>query len=507
MKFAVVVALLAASVPFAAHAQVPLASQVFIPSGQVVRPVWVGQAPGDNSRFYVVEQKQFDIEIFIGGVKNAVPFLDLDATKVLGGGNEQGLLGLAFHPDFANNKTFYVYYTLAGNAVAVERYTATDADHADPLSGTVIFGPLAHPQTNHNGGNIAFGPDGKLYIGIGDGGNANDSGPGHVAGGNAQATGQALGKMHRINDDGSIPGDNPFIGNPNFVQSIWDYGVRNPWRWSFDRQTGDLWIGDVGQDAIEEIDFEPAGTGGRNYGWRCMEGFSCTGLSGCTCNAVGLTLPVHDYSHAGGKCSVTGGYRYRGTALTGWQGRYFFADYCTGQIFSLVWNGVTATVTEITADIAPTGTQITTFGEDNDGEIYWCNQGGTIRKLVAESPWTDLGNALAGVSGNPVLTGTGTLVTGSAGSLNFSNIAPSAAGMLFIGLGQGAVPFKGGVLVPTPIILMLPMASDGAGAAVLPWASWPSMPSLTTIVFQAGFSDLAAVSKVSLTNALRAITP
>jgi hypothetical protein len=444
----------------------------------------------------------------VNGTKNAVPFLDLDATQVQSGGNEQGLLGLAFHPDYQNNQTFYVNYTRAGDgATVVEKYTTINADTADEGSALVIFGPIAQPQTNHNGGGIAFGPDGKLYIGMGDGGNANDTGPGHVTGGNAQATDQALGKMHRVNDDGSVPADNPFFGNGAYVQSIWDTGLRNPWRWSFDRETGDLWIGDVGQNAIEEVNFEPAGTGARNYGWRCMEGFSCTGLSGCTCNDASLTLPVHDYNHGGGRCSVTGGYVYRGNVLPDWNGRYFFADYCSAQFWSLTWNGVTATVTEVTADLAPVGTQITSFGEDNVGELYYCNQGGTIRKIVPEIPFTGIGNALAGVSGKPVLWGNGTLITSTPGSLNIKSAAPGAAGMLFVSLAEGNVPFKGGVLVASPILIMLPIASNGSGGMLLPWASWPALPSATTLVFQAGFSDAAAIHNVSLTNGLRALTP
>ncbi|HEX5011886.1 MAG TPA: PQQ-dependent sugar dehydrogenase [Planctomycetota bacterium] len=499
-------------------AQTPTPLNTIKVAGSVNKPLWVGQAPGDDTRLFVVQQKATpSIQIFKAGVKNALPFLDLTG-KVNTTGNERGLLGLAFHPDYANNHFFYVDYTsnLAGSPTIIERYTALDADTADPNSGLPIFTSIADPQDNHNGGNIRFGPDGKLYLGLGDGGNFNDTGTGHVAGGNAQATNVMWGKMHRLNDDGSIPTDNPFFGDANYVQSIWDIGVRNPWRWSFDRETGDLWIGDVGQDAHEEIDFEPFASGGHNYGWRCMEGFSCTGLSGCVCNDAALTLPIHDYGHGGGKCSVTGGYVYRGPALPDWNGIYFFADYCTAQVWSLVYDGVTATVTERTAELAPGGglslNSITSFGEDNDGELYVCDQGGAtgtgeIFKMVPEGPFTGLGHALAGVNGKPVLWGEGTLQTGSAGALNMRDIAPSAPGALFVSLSEGSASFKGGIVVAVPLVALVAVVSDANGELQLAWPSWPLVPSATTIVFQGAFMDAAAVKGVSLTNGLRALTP
>jgi glucose/arabinose dehydrogenase len=482
----------------------------------LAKPLWVGQAPGDDTRLYVLEQTQADIEVVINGVKNPLPFLDL-TSKVGTTGNERGLLGLAFDPDFATNKFFYVDYTRAGDfATVVERYTAIDADTADPLSGLVIFGPISDPQSNHNGGDIHFGPDGKLYIGLGDGGNFNDTGTGHVAGGNAQAPGETWGKMHRINKDGSIPNDGPFFGNGAYVQSIWDLGLRNPWRWSFDRLTGDLWIADVGQDAFEEVNFEAAGTGGLNYGWRCMEGFNCTGLSGCVCNDIALTKPVHDYSQAGPKCAVTGGFVYRGSALNGWDGIYFFADYCTAEVWSLVWNGVTAVVTERTDELAPGFGQainfITSFGEDNDGELYICDQGsaganGELFTIVPDGPFTNLGSALPGIDGNPLLEGIGSLEAGSVGALNITNAAPSTTGVLFLALSQGSAPFKGGTVVAVPVVALIAIATPVSGDLQLAWQDWPALPSATTLVFQGAFNDTAAVKGVSLSNGLLAVTP
>ena len=510
MKFHVLAVLLAAAAPLAAQTPTPIDSvQV---AGGLTRPIWYGQAPVYDTRNFAVEQKLCNIWIFKNGVKQSPAFLNI-TSKIISSGNERGLLGLAFDPDYQNNHFFYVQYNRVGDgATIVERYTAIDADNADPNSGLVIVGPISDPQNNHNGGNIAFGPDGKLYLGLGDGGSENDTGTGHPSEGLGQNHATMWAKMHRINSDGTIPGDNPFLSDASFPPSTWDWGMRNPWRWSFDKETGDLWIGDVGQDQHEEIDFELAGDGGRNYGWRCMEGFSCTGLSGCTCNAAGLTLPVFDYPHSGGKCSITGGFMYRGQALPDWNGTYWYGDYCTGQVWSLVYNGVVATVTERTAaldtgDGGPKLTSLTSFGQDNTGELYLVFQGGLIRQIIPAGPFKGLGNALAGVSGKPVLWGEGPLTTGSAGALDFKNVAPSAVGQLFVSLAPGAAPFKGGVLVAVPIVVSLPIFSDGTGAAQLAWASWPTVPSATTIVFQAGFSDPAAIKGVSLTNALQALTP
>ncbi len=386
-----IVAAFAVSVP----AQAPL-STVRIASG-LARPVWVGQAPGetDLTRLFVIEQQQADIHIVLNGVVQNPPFLDLTSAKVQTSGNEQGLLGMTFHPDFQTNGLFYINFTsITGGATIVERYgvvgppaTATSANVG---SATVIIGPITQPQNNHNGGNLAFGPDGKLYVGMGDGGNTNDTGAGHVAGGNAQSGTTLLGKMLRLNADGSIPSDNPFVSpTDGIMDQIWHFGMRNPWRWSFDAQTGDLWIADVGQDAHEEIDFQPAGQGGKNFGWRCMEGFTCTGLSGCTCNFPTLVLPLHDYSHAAGNCSVIGGSVYRGQAIPGLSGTYFFADYCSGRIWSLRYDGVVVSqFTDRTAELAPGGglaiDAVTSFGTDVNGELYICDQtGGEIYKIVS----------------------------------------------------------------------------------------------------------------------------
>ena len=348
-------------------------------------PLYLTSPPGDSTRLFVVEQNTARIKIIKNGAVLATPFLDIGSKA--GSGGEQGLLGLAFHPNYSNNGYFYVNYTNnSGNSVIARYSVSGNPDIADPTSETILM-TVTQPFGNHNGGMLAFSPnDDHLYIGIGDGGSGND--PGN----RAQDTLEVLGKIHRMNvGDGDIfsaPADNPFTGDAGVLDSIWALGLRNPWRFSFDRLNGDLYIADVGQGAREEINRQAGvSTGGENYGWRCMEGLSCTGLPGCTCNSVVLTPPVHDYTHSGGNCSVTGGYVYRGPAIPELDGTYFFADFCTGRIWSFVWQGNNITqFQERTAELHPeTGgaiNNITSFGEDDSGEIHIVDKDGDIFKIV-----------------------------------------------------------------------------------------------------------------------------
>jgi glucose/arabinose dehydrogenase len=363
-------------------------------------PLYVTAPVGDFSRAFIVEQRSGNIgRIRILDLTQNPPVLlptPYLSVSPVATSDEEGLLGLAFHPDFANNGYFFVYYTNSSGNNQVVRYRAnapyTTSTTADAASATPVI-PFAHPtNANHNGGWIAFGPDGYLYIDTGDGGSGNDP-PG-----NAQNINSYLGKMHRLDINGddfpgdatrnyAIPPTNPFAGATPGLDEIWLYGLRNPWRSSFDRLTGDLWIGDVGQGAIEEVDVIPAGMGGLNMGWRCQEGNNCTGLSGCTCFSTALTPPVHTYPHTGGNCSITGGYRYRGNAMCSFQGLYFFADYCTAKIWSVEWNGsAIQNLTERTAQLAPGGglaiNLITSFGEDAAGELYICDRGGEVFKII-----------------------------------------------------------------------------------------------------------------------------
>lgn len=349
-------------------------------------PVYVTSAPDDASRLYVVEQKSGQIRQIDNGAIAAEPFLDLH-DKVFAEGSERGLLGLAFHPDFADNGRFFVNYTSAGAGdtvfTVIEEYHAESEKAADPNSGRVILS-FQQPAANHNGGMLAFGPDGYLYIAAGDGG------PGNDPDGRGQSLNTFLGKLLRLdvdNDDDApyaIPADNPFAGFEDALGEIWDYGLRNPWRFSFDRMTGDLYIGDVGERAREEINFEPAGSpGGVNYGWSVREGTICRpGRSDCTLE--GATDPIYEYDKLI-TASVTGGYVYRGTAIPALQGAYLFADFTSGEVWSMRYDGTAISEFSLRRDLRPPGVlpTISSFGEDADGELYLVDYGsGTIYKIV-----------------------------------------------------------------------------------------------------------------------------
>jgi glucose/arabinose dehydrogenase len=326
-------------------------------------PVCITNA-GDD-RLFIVEQAGKIIIVDSLGNANGVPFLDIRDRVVSGG--EQGLLGLAFHPNYAINGYFYVNYTGAGDSTHISRFSISQSipDSSDPASEVKLL-TIYQPYTNHNGGDLNFGPDGYLYIGMGDGGSAGD--PGN----RAQNLLEYLGKILRIDvDEGnpySIPATNPFAGNPAALGEIWALGVRNPWRFSFDRLTGDLWIADVGQNTWEEIDFQPASsTGGENYGWRCYEGNSPYNTTGCV-PIENYTFPIYVYSHSpSNDCSVTGGYVYRGSKYPNFTSRYFFSDYCSDNIWTIhdslgIWK--TAFMGQFS------GNNFCTFGESAKGELY-----------------------------------------------------------------------------------------------------------------------------------------
>ncbi|MBA3578465.1 MAG: PQQ-dependent sugar dehydrogenase [Gemmatimonadaceae bacterium] len=339
-------------------------------------PVHLASPPND-SRLFIVEQPG-RIRVVQNGQLLATPFLDITA-KVLDGG-EQGLLSVAFHPQYATNRHFYVYYTDNNGDILIERYTATSASSntADPASASPIIG-IPHPgNSNHNGGQLAFGPDGFLYIGTGDGGSGND--PPN----NAQNRNVLLGKILRLDVNPasqaaySIPQTNPFVDQPGTRGEIWAYGLRNPWRFSFDRGSSTIFIGDVGQNSREEIDAVALTPSGRNFGWKIMEGSQCRGL--LPCNQSGLTLPVHEYPTSDGNCAVTGGFVYRGTAVPQIAGVYFFSDYCKGELRS--FRLVSGDATELKVWPISTGATITSFGEDASGELYLISHGGAVSKIV-----------------------------------------------------------------------------------------------------------------------------
>jgi glucose/arabinose dehydrogenase len=371
------------------------------------RPVYVVAPPEDVDRLFIVEQTG-KIKVMDLGTKTVSTFLDLDAV-VLDTGNEQGLLGLAFSPQYFFDGLFYVNYTQKpdGATRIVEYKVSTgNANQADPASARPIL-TIPQPQTNHNGGWMEFGLDNQLYISTGDGGGSYDDDTGHTVGvGNAQDIDQnLLGKILRINpffDD--FPGDpnrnymiplnNPFRNIPG-DDEIWCYGLRNPWRCSFDRQTHDFWIGDVGQGDREEIDFQPvSSTGGENYGWRLREGSIETpqaGIGGP--KPPGNVDPLYDYSHGPGTfqgSSVTGGYVYRGPILE-LQGKYFFGDYVNQKIWSLTRSGSTFTdLTDWTAQFQPSQGNIngiSSFGEDGLGNLYIVDLDGELFRIVESSPF------------------------------------------------------------------------------------------------------------------------
>lgn len=303
------------------------------------------------------------------------PFLDI-TDRVGSSANEQGLLGLAFHPDYGQNGHFFVCYTdLLGDTV-VSRFSSEPGADQAAADGERVLLQVDQPAANHNGGQLAFGPDGYLYIGLGDGGGAGDRY------GNGQNPESLLAKILRIDVDGgepyAVPADNPFAGQEGVRPETWAMGLRNPWRFSFDRATGDLYIADVGQSRYEEINIQAAsGAGGENYGWPIMEGRHCYRQE--TCDQSGLTLPVAEYTHAQG-CSVTGGYVYRGQEFPTLEGVYLFGDYCSGTIWGLARDAGGAWQM---AGLAQSDQQLTAFGEDESGELYTLDAGeGTLYRIV-----------------------------------------------------------------------------------------------------------------------------
>ena len=372
-----VVALIAAclllpSPPLGAIQLIPV-----VPSG-LSSPVFVGNAGDGSNRLFIVEQAGI-IRVLPPGSSTPSQFLDIH-TKVLSGG-ERGLLGLAFHPQYGTasgtNDRFFVFYTRVGDGALViaEYHVSADPDVADPASEVVLL-TIPHPtNANHNGGMLAFGPDGYLYIGVGDGGSGND--PPN----NAQNIGILLGKILRI--DVNVPGrysspsDNPYVGQAG-LDEIFAIGFRNPWRFSFDRATGLQWVADVGQGTREEVD-TPIVKGG-NYGWRVYEGFACTGNDLELCVPENYIFPIFDYTHSGGRCSITGGYVYRGTQGALPLGTYVYGDYCSGEIFA--WDGAAQTV------LLDTTMNISSFGEDELGELYVVNLGGSVSRIASSTPCT-----------------------------------------------------------------------------------------------------------------------
>jgi len=336
-------------------------------------PVHAAAPPGDASRLFVVEQRG-TVRVLRNDTLLAAAFLDIRA--LVSGGDEQGLLSMAFHPSYATNGYVYVSYTDTVGTSKVVRYQVSDPETANPATAFEVLS-VAQPFANHNGGLIAFGPDGMLYVGLGDGGSGGDP-LGH-----GQNLGTLLGSVLRIDVDGgspyAVPADNPFVTRAGARGEIWVYGLRNPWRFSFDRSLGDLYIGDVGQQRLEEVDVVTASTAsGTNFGWNVMEGTSC--YNAAACSTVGLTLPVAEYTHADG-CSITGGFVYRGADVPALQGRYLYADYCRGWVRSFTYFGGQVVESSEWPELSP-GTEVTSFAEDARGELYIMTRAGVLSRIV-----------------------------------------------------------------------------------------------------------------------------
>jgi len=455
--FAAAVSLLLVLAPQYARAQLGIALQP-VASG-LAGPVAIANAGDGSLRLFIVEQAG-TIRILSGGQVLSTPFLNITG-KVLSGG-EQGLLGLAFDPNYKTNGFFYVFYTSrpAGEVTIARYHVTADPNVADAQSELVLKTQAHASFANHNGGALAFGPDGCLYAGIGDGGGGGDPD------GNGQNLGTLLAKIIRINKtDGApcaaAPG-NPFVNTPGARGEIWALGLRNPWRITFDRQTGDLFIADVGQGAREEVNFQPPGVAGRNYCWKAKEGTAIFD-STVQCTAGVPADPILEYDHAAGKCSITGGYRYRGSQFATLAGTYFYGDFCTGIIWGARLNGSTWTTTQL----IDTTLSISTFGEDEAGEIYVADlSGGTIHHLVAPnalqvSPAANVN--VAGTQGGPFAPASFTYALSvTSGSVNYSTAIqfdPGVPGWLTITAGSGTA-----TTAPTNVTFAVNAAANGLGA-------------------------------------------
>lgn len=340
-----------------------------------------------DERLFVVEKGGSIKIVNPDGSVNPTPFLNI--SSLVSNGSEQGLLGLAFPPDYQTTGRFYVNYTNTSGNTVIARYTVSEDPNIANPDGTILL-TINQPYTNHNGGSLHFGPDGYLWISTGDGGSGGDPQ------GNGQNTNTLLGKMLRIDVSGdsySIPPDNPFVGSDG-RDEIWAYGLRNAWKFSFDRETNEVWIADVGQNQIEEINKSPSNQAGLNYGWRCYEGNNSYNTSGCATPET-MEFPIATYNHSSGRCSITGGYVYRGTQYPNLIGKYFFADYCSGEIGWVDENGTLEFLTD-------TNYFIYSFGEDLNGQLYVVGSNRIFKIKGQEMGVSDPDKLQLTISPNPV---------------------------------------------------------------------------------------------------------
>jgi len=484
---------------------------------KVTEPVAILAAPGDTTdRLFVVSRGPGRVYIIKDGVKLSQPFISVADDQNSDGSG--GLLGMAFHPNYNQNGRFYLSWatdTPEGDTVVAEfTVSATDPDVADPASRKDIFGPLPQTSQFHKAGDLAFGPGTLLYYSLGDGnpfGEPTDN--------RAQDPLDPRGSILRFDVDlpyPHIPPDNPFVGDPNGHDAIWAMGLRNPFRITIDRPSGDLYIADVGDSTWEEINFIPGGAPAPvNFGWRCMEGPDCsfTQPNFCEpCGHPGYSQAIYQYDHSTGGCSAIGGRVYRGDALPDMVGRYVFADFCAKGIYSFKEVGGVATdfkdhwVEMYSFNGAYTSP--TCFGTDNAGELYaGAYYSDEVYKLVPWVPFVDLGNGLGGISGLPALEGDGTLQENTPITLTVSNGPPFAQAVFVLGLEVIDAPFKGGLLVPAPFSVTPGLPLDGGGSLAIPGTWPPGIPPGFKVYFQYWIPDPVGPLGFSASNALAAMTP
>lgn len=494
----------------ALHAQLGLEAQLV--AAGFDSPVMVA-APEDDERLFVADSTGVILVVKDGAVL-PTPFLDISAKVYVGA--QLGLAGFAFHPDFATNGWFYVYYTNHHVFAVLERYrvSGSDPDVANPASATLIFGPIAWPQMFHTGGGLAFGPDGNLWLGIGD---ERDTPTASCA---AQRGDVLLGKLVRLRDDGSIPPDNPFVSDPGVLDPIWALGLRQPYRLSFDPATGDLWIADIGEAAREELDFVPAGTpGGMNFGWRMLEGTLCTGFQPCaplSCSGPWVP-PTWEYDHEStGDCCIIGGALYRGTAVAPLDGQFVYAELCTGKLVSLTVRsgaisgskrhevglpGVPGSAWVEPVAVAQLGQQLYVvdhgFGVPGEGKLF----------RLAPSLFEDVGFGLAGAAGVPQLHASGTLQPGSPMLVQLSSVVPASVAQLVIGVAPYYGPLKGGILVPVPKVVITGLVVNSTSEVQLLTTWPPGVPPGVQVLLQAWLPDPSAPQGFSASNGLAFTTP
>ena len=431
--------------------------------GGFTQPVFATSPRGDAERLFVLERTTGRIRILRAGVIQATDFLSLAGQ--ISSNSERGLLGLAFHPDYAVNGRFFVHYNdLSGASRVVEYHVSSDPDVAEPAPVQDIL-TVSQPAPYHNGGSIEFGPDGMLYFGLGDGGSSST----------AQDGSSLLGKMVRLDVDlpaPFIPADNPYLGQSGTRDEVWSRGLRNPWRFSFDQLTGDMWIADVGEAQREEINFVPAGSGAMaNYGWDCKEGSLCTGSQSCNCTSQSLSDPIYEYTHAGGNCAILGGYVYRGSQIPWLQGTYFFGDFCSGDFWSFRYqDGQLSDFVDRSSQLNANCHQVS-MAQDGVGEIYIVDAGCGALWRITGSCGAD---SFCGASPNSAGTGCRIGYTGSTNyssndlSLTAMGGVPGQNALFFYGPKVTALPFGDGALCVAPGTLGLhrlgpPLPFDSAG--------------------------------------------